>query len=161
MTIEERNELVINYIPLANKIANQKNKLTPKCVSLEELKSAAYFGLLDAANKFNPEANCSFATYAKFRIIGEIKDYLRKGAKSIFCKIEDYEFSYDDSDYYNNLDLFSIVCSFLDCTGQKIIKMYYIEDRSMKQIGCELRLSESRVSQMISGYKKIIRNKLK
>lgn len=160
MTIKERNELVINYVPLANKIANQKNKSTPKCVSLDELKSAAYFGLLDAANKFDSELNCSFATYARFRIIGEIKDYLRKNIKFKFCQIKE-DFLYEDVDYYNNLDLFSIVYSFLDCTGQKIIKMYYIENKSMKQIGHKLSLSESRVSQMMSNYKKIIRNKLK
>jgi RNA polymerase sigma factor (sigma-70 family) len=158
MTTEQRNQLVINYIPLANKIACQKNKITPKSITLDELKSAAYLGLLDAANKYKKIKNCSFATYAKFRIIGEIKDFLRKNKKNHLELNE--EFSYEDDQYYNNLDLFSYVFSFLDCTGQKIIRMYYIENKSMKEIGKNLNLNESRISQLISKYKKIIRKKI-
>jgi RNA polymerase sigma factor (sigma-70 family) len=157
MTIEERNELIIKYIPLANKIAFQKNKTTPKNITLDEIKSAAYMGLIDAATKFRPEL-CSFPTYAKFRIIGSIKDYL-KNIKIDFCELKDYYFS--SSCDYDNLDLFPSIFSFLDYTGQNVIKMYYIENKSMKHIGDFLGVSESRISQMIAKYKKIIRNKIK
>lgn len=78
MTIEERNELVIKYIPLANKLAFQKNKFTSKNICFDELKSAAYMGLVNAANKFDKKYNCSFYTYAKIRILGEICDFIRK-----------------------------------------------------------------------------------
>jgi len=145
-------------MPLANKIASQKNKITPKNITLDELKSAAYLGLIDAANRFSKEYNCSFSTYAKIRIEGEIKDHLRKNRKKHSELIED--FSYEDSNYYNNIDLFPYIFSFLDFTGQNIIKMYYVENKSLKQIGDSLDITESRVCQLISKYKKIIRKKI-
>lgn len=157
MTIEERNQLVINYIPLANKIAISKNKSTPKSISLDDLKSEAYVGLIDAANKFDLKYSCSFSTYAKIRILGSIKDYLRK-IKINFRELKDNYFVVFD---YDKLDLFQDVLSFLDCTGQNVIRMYYLENKSMKQIGIQLGLSESRISQMMNRYKKIIRNKIK
>jgi DNA-directed RNA polymerase specialized sigma subunit len=157
MTIEERNKLIVNYIPLANKIAYQKNKTTPKNIDFEELKSVAYLGLIDAANKFNLEHSCSFATYARFRIIGSIKDYLRKSKLKLYKLQDNYFFCCD----YDNLDLFSHVLSFLDCTGQNIIKMYYIDNKSMKQIADSFGVTESRISQLINKYKKIIKGKIK
>ena len=158
MNILERNELVTNYIPLANKIASQKNKITPKNITLDELKSAASLGLIDAANRFSKEYNCSFSTYAKIRISGEIKDYLRKNRKK-HSEIP-ADFSHEYSNYYNNMDLFPYIFSFLDFTGQNIIKMYYIENKSLKQIGKSLDITESRVCQLISKYKKMIRKKI-
>lgn len=150
MTIKERNELVIKYIPLAKKIAR-------KFSNLEEVQSAAYYGLIDAANKYNSVYKSSFSSYAKIRISGEIKDYLRKNKQNHQELKDDYSLDHQD---YTNLDLFAYVFSFLDCTGQKIIRMYYIEDRSMKEIGEQLDIGESRVSQLLSKYKKIIRKKL-
>lgn len=157
MTINERNQLVLNYMPLANKIASDKNKNTPKNITLDELKSAAYLGLIKAANKFNKELKCSFATYAKYRIIGEIKDYLRKN-KTKFIEITDqYYYNVENQD---QIDILSFVYSILDATGQSVIKMYYVDNKSMKQIGRQLNITESRVSQMICKYKKIIRKKI-
>jgi RNA polymerase sigma factor FliA len=86
MTIEERNELITNYIPLANKLAFQKNKFVSKNLSIDELKSAAYMGLVDAANKFNLKYKCSFSTYAKIRILGEICDFIKKNKNYIFLE---------------------------------------------------------------------------
>src|ERR1022692_3707077 len=74
----KRDELFNKYIPLANKIANNEKKDVPKCVQLEELVSAAYCGLLDAATKYDKEKNDQFPLYGKIRILGEINDYLRK-----------------------------------------------------------------------------------
>ena len=157
MTIEERNELVLSDIPLANKIASNKNKSTPKNVTLDELRSAAYLGLIDAANKFKSDYSCSFSTYARFRIVGSIKDYLKK-TKINFIELKDNYFSICD---YDKLCFVDDLFSFLDYNGQNIMKMYYIENKSMKQIGEIFGVSESRISQMMNKYKKIIRNKIK
>lgn len=75
MTIFERNTLIENNLLLARKIAAYQYKKTPKCVSFDELESAAYYGLVDAANRYN--GITSFDNYASRRIFGEIKDYLR------------------------------------------------------------------------------------
>jgi DNA-directed RNA polymerase specialized sigma subunit len=46
-------KLVVDYIPLASKLAWQKSMTTPQSVTFDELKSAAYMGLVDAASKFD------------------------------------------------------------------------------------------------------------
>ena len=77
-TIEERNTLILDYLPLANKLAWKKWRLTPPSVDIDELKSAAYFGLVDSAEKYNVNRGVSFAVYASIRIHGAICDYLRE-----------------------------------------------------------------------------------
>ena len=77
MTTTERKQMVINFLPLANSIASKKKSKLPKFIDLEELKSVAYLGLVDAANKFDVNKSPSFAAYAQIRIFGEIQDYLR------------------------------------------------------------------------------------
>lgn len=74
MTIEQNN-LILKHMHLADKIAQgKKRKLFT--VSYDELQSAAYFGLVEAACKFD-DKKASFSTFATYRIIGSIQDYLR------------------------------------------------------------------------------------
>jgi DNA-directed RNA polymerase specialized sigma subunit len=68
-------KLVLEHIAFAEKIATSWYKKTPPQVRLDELKSAAYMGLCDAATRH--DWNRDFKAFAAFRIIGEIKDYLR------------------------------------------------------------------------------------
>lgn len=76
-TIVERNMLVLENISLAEKIAkSRKRKLSQ--VSYDELKSAAYLGLVEAAHHYNPQQNDCFPAFAIWRIIGAIRDYLRE-----------------------------------------------------------------------------------
>ena len=159
MTLEQRNELIINHIPLANKLAKQKF-IKYKNKSFDEIRSAAYMGLVDAAVKFKININCSFYTYATIRISGEISDYFKKNKPHRQLNL-DIGSSNDHVDYYNNLDLFDKAISFLNKNNQNIIKMYYLENKSMKEIGDFLDVSESRVSQMIGKLKVIMRKKMK
>ena len=92
LTEETRNDLVIKNLSCADKIAYYKSKRVPRSVHLDELKSAAYMGLFDAACKY--DGSCPFMGYAISRINGEIKDYLRSlslsGRSKIvkFCSLE-------------------------------------------------------------------------
>jgi len=70
-------ELVISHIDLANKMALSKKRLL-SYVHYEELQSAAYLGLVEAANKFDINKNDCFRAFATWRIKGAIKDYLRE-----------------------------------------------------------------------------------
>jgi DNA-directed RNA polymerase specialized sigma subunit len=74
LTIEERNNLIIKNMSLADKISCNQFRRIP-CVQLDEIKAAAYMGLVDAAIKWDGEK--PFDVYAPFRIYGGIKDYLR------------------------------------------------------------------------------------
>ena len=47
-------------------------------ISMDDLQSYAYMGLVDALSKWNPESGATFKTYAYIRIRGCIMDYIRK-----------------------------------------------------------------------------------
>src|SRR5690242_12472854 len=74
MTTEERNNLILNHISFADNMAVNQFKGDSQ-TSLDELKSAAYMGLVDAASKY--DGRIPFPAYASFRIFGEIREYMR------------------------------------------------------------------------------------
>ena len=175
---EQRDALVSQYLPLANKIACKKQRGMPRCVQLEELKSAAYFGLLDAAAKYNPVKHDHFPVYARFRILGEINDYLRRctwgGRNRQF-----YGWSLDvpvygcrsrrpmplDEGLTDPPDVAEREAEefFFDLTKslpqkvRDILRYYYLDNLTMKEISLVEGLCESRVSQLISHYKKVLK----
>jgi len=156
LTIDERNDLVTNYLPLAEKLAWKKNQVTPKSITIDELKSAAYLGLIDAANKFKKDKG-SFGKYASFRINGEIKDYLRELGRFSFVSMDagkDEEFSFSSifaqPEENKPQEFFEEVTKGLNALGKKIIKNYYIDDLSLKEIGSQINVGASRVSQILS-----------
>lgn len=83
MSTEDIRELIINNMALANYLAKLKKISLPKNITFSELQSAAFMGLVEAANRFVPEKGISFSTYAYFRISGAINDYLRELGKSM------------------------------------------------------------------------------
>lgn len=76
ITLQERDNLIIKYIPLAEKLAYRKDKATPSNISFDDLKSIAFFALVAAASKFNGNYQ-TFAGYVRTRINGEMIDYIR------------------------------------------------------------------------------------
>ncbi|MFA9456071.1 FliA/WhiG family RNA polymerase sigma factor [Halalkalibacter sp. AB-rgal2] len=81
--IEERsreacNDLIQHYMPLVHYHVQRISIGLPKNVQREDLISHGMFGLYDALEKFNPERDLKFDTYASFRIRGAIIDGLRK-----------------------------------------------------------------------------------
>jgi RNA polymerase sigma factor (sigma-70 family) len=140
-------KLVLDYMPLANSIAWKQSKITPRWVSFEELKSAAYLGLVDAANKFDMSKG-SFGNYAKIRIFGAIKDHLKLLLDYGINKQE--EFFVENFEKTTTEDFFEFISRKLTTFEARVIRMYYIESRTMKEIGRKEKISESRVSQVIS-----------
>lgn len=155
MTEREREELVVNYMPLANKIAWAKRKTTPICITIDELKSAAYMGLVEAASRFDPARGVAFGVFARMRIAGEITDYLRTfkwSSKMIsldFSQVlsDTLEYKIKEVDFPN--EFFDKVTKHLSAIERRIIRMYYMEDKSLKEIGLQEGISESRVSQIL------------
>lgn len=73
--MSDTQKLVLDHVFFAEQIANNWFKKTPPQIQLDELKSAAYMGLCDAATRHDYQRD--FKAFAAFRIVGEIKDYLR------------------------------------------------------------------------------------
>jgi len=77
LLLEERDELIYKHMELAKRIALHKSKSVPRSVQPDDLISAAFLGLVCAANRFNG-CRDSFKSYAIIKIQGAIIDYLRE-----------------------------------------------------------------------------------
>lgn len=75
-TINIIEKLIIDNLNFAELLAAKFKK--NKKYSYEELKSAAYMGLVEAATKYDSLKNNSFKAFAFLRINGAMKDYIRE-----------------------------------------------------------------------------------
>ncbi len=74
---ELKEKIVIEHAPLIRYIVNRIAMRLPSHIDLDDLHSTGVIGLMDAIDKYNPDKNCKFKTYAEFRIKGAILDQLR------------------------------------------------------------------------------------
>ncbi|TES56885.1 FliA/WhiG family RNA polymerase sigma factor [Halalkalibacterium halodurans] len=70
--------LIRQYLPLVHYHVQRISVGLPRSVSKDDLISHGMLGLLDALEKFNPDRDLKFDTYASFRVRGAILDGLRK-----------------------------------------------------------------------------------
>jgi RNA polymerase sigma factor for flagellar operon FliA len=75
---EDRDEIVVENLPLVRAIAIRVHENLPVHVDLEDLVHAGVMGLFDAVAKFDATKNVAFQSYAKHRIKGAILDSLRQ-----------------------------------------------------------------------------------
>lgn len=160
-------KLVCNYLPLAHKLASQTRKSLPKGLEIEDVVSAAYFGLVDAANKFKIDRNITFGTYARFRISGEIKDCIRNHCRMqkrfSSCYDEQGNCLFDSLAIEKQEEFGKIEEAFLSRLSerqQKIFDLYFNEQISLKEIGKRLNVGESRISQILKEIKSILNQEM-
>lgn len=94
MTESERDALINETLPLIKHIAHRVATRLPANVEIRDLINAGVLGLLDAIEKFEPERNVKFKTYAEVRIRGAILDSLRNldwAPRSLRKKSKDLE----------------------------------------------------------------------
>lgn len=77
MTQPEIDQLIVDHMDLVRELARCAAKRLPASVLLDDLVSAGNLGLVEAANKYNPELHPRFAAYARFRVWGAIIDSVR------------------------------------------------------------------------------------
>ena len=77
-SIQLRDAFIRQYMPLVKYVAGKVAIGMPGNVEFDDLVGFGQFGLLDAINKFDPEKNVKFKTYAVTRIRGAIFDELRQ-----------------------------------------------------------------------------------
>ena len=94
MTESERDVLINETLPLIKHIAHRVATRLPANIEIRDLINAGVLGLLDAIEKFEPERNVKFKTYAEVRIRGAILDSLRNldwAPRSLRKKSKDLE----------------------------------------------------------------------
>lgn len=77
-SIDNRNRLIEHYIPYMESRACLYLKKRPRARELDEIKSHATLGLINAVERFDPTPGFKFSTYAHIRIMGSITDALRE-----------------------------------------------------------------------------------
>lgn len=165
-------ELVVQYVPLANKLAYQKKKSLPNFVDVEDLKSAAYLGLVEAATRYDESKGVAFSTFAYPRIFGEIHDFLRRQGWIKRCDLTPVV-SLDTADEDEGCMLrdtiaakegtdteecFEVITFKLDAQAKAVLRHYFIDEYSMKEVGEKFGVSESRISQLVKRYKSEIQS---
>jgi RNA polymerase sigma factor for flagellar operon FliA len=74
---KERDRMTVEHLPIVRFVARRIHGRLPKHVDIDDLISAGVIGLIDAFNKFDPEKNIQFRSYAEFRVRGAILDSMR------------------------------------------------------------------------------------
>ena len=74
----QRDQIVLDHLPLVKAIAIRVHENLPVHVDLDDLIHAGVMGLFDAVTKYDGEKNVAFHSYAKHRIKGAILDSLRQ-----------------------------------------------------------------------------------
>jgi RNA polymerase sigma factor (sigma-70 family) len=72
---EQQQALAVRYLPLARSLARTLKQNWP--METQEFDSAALLALVEAAQSFDPARNVKFATYARYRICGALRDVQR------------------------------------------------------------------------------------
>lgn len=154
------NELIVSHIYLAQRLARHKKKKLFS-VSYDELESAAYLGLVEAANKYHSELSTPFHVYATPRILGAICDYLRElawGTRSQPHTAEEiFEDSHPSSTIEEKSELFDKISKRLSSLNRRVLRLYYMEEFKIGEIAEQMGVHQSRVSQILSESRSCLR----
>ncbi|MFQ5590466.1 MAG: sigma-70 family RNA polymerase sigma factor [Phycisphaerae bacterium] len=75
--VATRNEIVLYYSHLVHTHAARLSRKLPAQVSYEEICSAAFDGLIEAVEAYDPARKAKFETFCQQRISGAVMDWLR------------------------------------------------------------------------------------
>ncbi len=70
-------EIVDTYLPLVRLVAERIHRRLPPGIDVGSLIHSGIVGLLEALQRYDPGRGVAFQTYARYRIQGEIMEYLR------------------------------------------------------------------------------------
>jgi RNA polymerase sigma factor for flagellar operon FliA len=75
--VEDRNALVVHYADLVHSHAARLSRRLPAQISYDEICSAAFDGLIEAVEAYDPKHKAKFETFCQQRISGAVMDWLR------------------------------------------------------------------------------------
>ncbi|MBI1831965.1 MAG: sigma-70 family RNA polymerase sigma factor [Planctomycetes bacterium] len=76
----QREELILNNLFLVRHILGRMKARLPRHIDVENLEAAGTLGLVEAANRYEPDRGVAFKTFAYTRIRGAIYDELRRNS---------------------------------------------------------------------------------
>ncbi len=75
--MEDRNALVVHYVGLVHNHATRLSRRLSTQVSYDDICSAAFDGLIEAVESYDPRHKARFETFCQQRIFGAVMDWLR------------------------------------------------------------------------------------
>lgn len=72
-----RNQLITEYLPYVKRIVHRLAMHLPATIDIDDLMNVGVIGLIQAVDRYDPERDNKFMTYAVFRIKGAILSELR------------------------------------------------------------------------------------
>jgi RNA polymerase sigma factor (sigma-70 family) len=158
-------KLIENHMKIANLIAWDWARKLPRRIDVEELRSAAYFGLVDAATRYDATYG-EFMAFARPRVNGAILDYLRSLGDWGTWSLEVEGFNGGDTPTLLRDEIIAPMIVPADNfeqtletvgkgLGERAVLMltsYYRDEVPMKEIGERHGITEGRVSQLFTSY---------
>ncbi|MDA1259909.1 MAG: sigma-70 family RNA polymerase sigma factor [Planctomycetota bacterium] len=163
-------------------VVNRIRPRLPVSVSEDELFSAGMFGLMKACRSYDPDRGAEFKTYAYHRVRGAIGDELRRldylprslrdrakaegrDAPSILAIPTDEDGNESlaaptASSEVETHDMIEVLTKEIEALPEKmrlVMELYYQKSLNMREIGEQMHLTESRVSQIHSNARTRLR----
>ena len=76
--IELRNEIVLQYQHIARTVAHQMRGITSGYAEVEDIVNQGIIALINCVERYDPEKEVKFETYAFLRVRGAVIDFVRK-----------------------------------------------------------------------------------
>ena len=172
-----REATIVQHLTHVYALAKRLRSHVPPCVTLDDLIGAGTIGLIQAVDRFQPSRGLQFATYAKHRIRGAMLDFLREedplsrterrrtrtanataeGALPTTISLEQLPAYEPRSEYAPARGFSTRFADRVDlgrarqCLSERenqVISLLFNLDWQNREVAAELRVNESRVSQI-------------
>ena len=154
-----RDTLIVQYIYLIRYVVGRVKVTLPATISIEDIAGYGVEGLINAIERYSPQKNTRFETYALIRIRGAILDRIRAQdflPRSVRKKIKDIKAIQDENklnpqekaEEQNVKQELEKALKRLPERERIIMVLYYQENMTLKEIGETINMSESRVCQL-------------
>jgi len=169
---DAQQKLVEQNLWLVGCITKAIHAKLPASVEWDDVEQAGCLGLIDAAIRFDQSLGASFVTFARWRVNGAIRDYLRsldfvskeersritagEACEQVQMRVDDlYAQPRDTAASPEELSMAAQITAqigtlmeSLNGRQRTILREYYFQDRTMSQIGKGMGVKEARISQV-------------
>ena len=132
-----RDTLIVQYIYLIRYVVGRVKVTLPSTISIEDIAGYGVEGLINAIERYSPQKNTRFETYALIRIRGSILDRIRSQdflPRSVRKKIKDIKNAQEHlKQELGRMTTTSEVANFLDMDPEKVTQILS-EDTTMTSL---------------------------
>ena len=134
---EVRDTLIVQYIYLIRYVVGRVKVTLPSTVSIEDIAGYGVEGLINAIERYSPQKNTRFETYALIRIRGAILDKIRSEdflPRSVRKKLKEIKNAQEElKQSLGRMPTTAEVAKFLDMDAEKVTQILS-EDTTMTSI---------------------------